>query len=160
MRFGRKYDCYLDIETDLEWSLENFGPMSWDEAMRQYPSNNEWRLPTVNELIALVDYELTNPATELPDMEPSGYWSSTTYAYGAWYVHFYGGYDDWYFKGSSYYVRAVRGGRKMNVERIKEIQKQTAYPESISVQQALLQVWREMLENTSSSKPGKWCAGC
>ena len=31
----------------------------------------------------------------------------------------------------------------MNSERIKEIQKQTAYPDSVSVQQALLQVWRE-----------------
>jgi len=31
----------------------------------------------------------------------------------------------------------------MNTERIKEIQKETAYPESISVQQALLKVWNE-----------------
>ena len=31
----------------------------------------------------------------------------------------------------------------MNSERIREIQKNTAYPESISVHQALLQVWAE-----------------
>ena len=31
----------------------------------------------------------------------------------------------------------------MNSERIKEIQKTTAYPDSVSVQQALLQVWNE-----------------
>ena len=31
----------------------------------------------------------------------------------------------------------------MTTERIKEIQSKTAYPESVSVQQALLQVWRE-----------------
>jgi len=31
----------------------------------------------------------------------------------------------------------------MNTERIKEIQQETAYPESISVQQALLKVWNE-----------------
>jgi len=31
----------------------------------------------------------------------------------------------------------------MNTERIKEIQQATAYPESVSVQQALLQVWNE-----------------
>lgn len=31
----------------------------------------------------------------------------------------------------------------MNLERIKEIQQGTAYPDSISVQQALLQVWNE-----------------
>lgn len=31
----------------------------------------------------------------------------------------------------------------MNVERIKEIQSETAYPDSVSVQQALLKVWNE-----------------
>ena len=31
----------------------------------------------------------------------------------------------------------------MNTDRIKEIQQQTAYPESVSVQQALLKVWNE-----------------
>ena len=31
----------------------------------------------------------------------------------------------------------------MTTERIKEIQNKTAYPDSISVQQALLQVWNE-----------------
>ena len=31
----------------------------------------------------------------------------------------------------------------MTTERIKEIQQQTAYPDSVSVQQALLQVWNE-----------------
>jgi len=31
----------------------------------------------------------------------------------------------------------------MNIDRIKEIQKETAYPTSVSVQQALLKVWNE-----------------
>lgn len=31
----------------------------------------------------------------------------------------------------------------MTTERIKEIQSKTAYPESVSVQQSLLQVWNE-----------------
>ena len=31
----------------------------------------------------------------------------------------------------------------MNTDRIKEIQQETAYPESVSVQQALLKVWNE-----------------
>ena len=31
----------------------------------------------------------------------------------------------------------------MNTERIKEIQQETAYPNSVSVQQALLKVWNE-----------------
>ena len=31
----------------------------------------------------------------------------------------------------------------MNIKRIEEIQKETAYPDSISVRQALLKVWNE-----------------
>ena len=31
----------------------------------------------------------------------------------------------------------------MNIKRIEEIQRETAYPDSISVQQALLKVWNE-----------------
>ena len=31
----------------------------------------------------------------------------------------------------------------MNIERIKEIQQETAYPDSVSVQQAQLKVWNE-----------------
>ncbi len=31
----------------------------------------------------------------------------------------------------------------MNTDRIKKIQQETAYPESVSVQQALLKVWNE-----------------
>ena len=46
----------------------------------------------------------------------------------------------------------------MTTERIKEIQSKTAYPESVSVQQALLQVWNECeqeqlrLHNVSQAK--------
>jgi hypothetical protein len=31
----------------------------------------------------------------------------------------------------------------MNTDKIKEIQQETAYPESVSVQQALMKVWNE-----------------
>lgn len=41
----------------------------------------------------------------------------------------------------------------MTTERIKEIQMKTAYPESISVQQALFQVWHECeIENQKINK--------
>jgi len=39
----------------------------------------------------------------------------------------------------------------MNSDRIKEIQKTTAYPESISVAQALLQVWNECEQNIATA---------
>ena len=34
----------------------------------------------------------------------------------------------------------------MNTDRIKEIQQETAYPESVGVQQALLKVWNETVQ--------------
>lgn len=34
----------------------------------------------------------------------------------------------------------------MDADRIKEIQQETAYPESVSVQQALLKVWNETVQ--------------
>ena len=39
---------------------------------------------------------------------------------------------------------------KMTSERIKEIQEQTAYPESRSVNQALLQLWNECIQESYS----------
>ena len=35
----------------------------------------------------------------------------------------------------------------MDSDRIKEIQQETAYPESVSVQQALLKVWNETVQD-------------
>ena len=40
----------------------------------------------------------------------------------------------------------------MNSDRIKEIQKGTAYPDSVSVQQALLQVWYECEQQPSEGE--------
>lgn len=37
----------------------------------------------------------------------------------------------------------------MDTDRIKEIQQETAYPESVSVQQALLKVWNETVQEQS-----------
>jgi len=41
----------------------------------------------------------------------------------------------------------------MTTERIKEIQSKTAYPDSISVQQALLQVWNESEQRNKQISP-------
>lgn len=40
----------------------------------------------------------------------------------------------------------------MNSDRIKEIQETTAYPESVSVKQALLQVWNECEQEQNKIK--------
>lgn len=41
----------------------------------------------------------------------------------------------------------------MNTERIKEIQLTTGYPDSVAVQQALLQVWNEVVQESNQLEP-------
>jgi len=111
-RFIKKQDHWLDTKTNLEWSVENYDPMTWHEAIAKFDGSSDWRLPTIEELNTLVDYSIYEPSTELADMISSFYWSSTTYAYGtdyAWFVSFYVGYDSDYPKIGHNYVRAVRG---------------------------------------------------
>jgi len=43
----------------------------------------------------------------------------------------------------------------MNSDRIREIQATTGYPDSVSIQQALLQVWNECEQEKPTSEPVK-----
>ena len=119
MKFEKRKDCYFDTETRLEWSLENYDPMPWQSAIEFCKAlGNGWRLPTIQELLTLVDYTKFAPATELPHMVSASYWSSTThadFADSAWGVYFHDGYNYWRNKSSNYYVRAVRGELKYKV---------------------------------------------
>ena len=45
----------------------------------------------------------------------------------------------------------------MDIERIRQIQKETAYPDSISVQQALLKVWDECVNGNNFKKKLRHC---
>lgn len=97
--------------------------MNWKDAIEfcknlNYAGHNDWRLPTIEELLTLVDRSKYKPA--LPAGHPflsgqsSYYWSGSTYAYGtnyAWYVFMDYGfvYND--YKTSSYYVWPVRSGQ-------------------------------------------------
>jgi len=108
MRFVEEEDYYLDTKTGLKWSNENFGPMTWHEAMKLPKS---WWLPTLKELLSIVDDEKYNPASELPGMLSAFYWSSASYADScdyAWGVHFYNGFDCDDDKSSTYYIRYIK----------------------------------------------------
>ncbi|MEN9373201.1 MAG: hypothetical protein RIR79_753 [Pseudomonadota bacterium] len=97
------------------------GEFTWDAAMEKFKGHdrfagyNDWRLPTIEELKTLI---LPNeiPAIDL-EAFPNGasyVWSGSPYAYntsGAWFVGFYDGYSDYYFRYDSYGVRLVRGGQ-------------------------------------------------
>jgi len=108
MRFGEHEDHYLDTMTDLRWSKENFGPMTWDEAIK---APIGWRLPTLEELLSIVNYSKLDPATDLSVMLASCYWTSTTGVYVsgyAWEVDFFYGNDDYDNNSSVYHVRYIK----------------------------------------------------
>ena len=87
----------------------------------------DWRLPSVNELQSLIDYEYYSPALSnaagtaqwsegdvFEGVQSSSCWSSTSYAgYPslAWYVNLSFGYVNYCDKAGAYYVWPVRGGQ-------------------------------------------------
>ena len=92
----------IDTTTGLMWQRGNDGETRlWDEA-GQYANDlklaghSDWRLPTIKELVWLVDYEKSNPAIDsIFNCLSSGYWSGTTSAGdtdSAWFVIFGYGY--------------------------------------------------------------------
>ena len=110
-----------DTNTNLQWQDDAVGSMmSWEAAIAQCEGleldGTGWRLPNINELKSIVDKSKVNPALVDGFVKTSSnrYWSSTTYELfknHAWYVTFYSGYSDFYYKGYKYYVRCVRDGQ-------------------------------------------------
>jgi len=107
MRFEEQTDCYIDTKTGIKWSKENFGPMTWDEAIK---APKGWRLPSADELKELVDFK-NYQSTELLDMLPTNYWTSTLYEHSnthVFVVHFGNGRQYPCFKSGNYYARYVK----------------------------------------------------
>lgn len=107
----------IDLATGLEWQREAVGKMTWAVAMKYaaYLRLNglaDWRLPTIKELITLIDYTKEEPASSFPGMLSHCFWSSSYSgsSYGALFVSFrYGNMYD-VDKSNDYNVRCVRGG--------------------------------------------------
>jgi hypothetical protein len=118
-----------DNVTGLMWQQATApGNYTWQQAI-DYSNNlnlggyNDWRLPTVKELLSIVDYSRSNPAidtTYFPDTQAFRnyfYWSSTTpQSGGANAVHFSTGEVHAYYFDNFFgcYVRAVRGEQSNN----------------------------------------------
>ncbi len=132
-----------DVSTGLMWEKDSAdaGQMAWQAAIARCETlplagKDDWRLPDVNELVSLADYNRYEPAIDtgftdtlriihrgdsgldtdmksFPDTKQAAYWSSTYRNKDhlhAWYVNFNGGSVGYLSKTDSAggYVRAVR----------------------------------------------------
>lgn len=122
-----RYFVHAQVVTDLWTGLQWFacadlapGQVSWGEALEVVAalageSARPWRLPNINELESLVDYDHAKPALS-PGMPLSavrdGYWSSTTSVYEsgwAWALYLdKGALGVGQKKGRYFHVMAVR----------------------------------------------------
>ena len=97
----------------LEWQEEDDGiQRTWREAM-DYASSlgNGWRLPTIEELISIIDHKRYDPACKIENCRSSCYWSSSPIASNssyAWSVNFTNGSVGYNLKGYHHYARCVR----------------------------------------------------
>jgi len=121
---GEKAPLVRDNSSGLIWTRSHLtrGRVNWkcaQEAAREvnFMGASDWRLPTIHELLSLVDYERHNPAinTEIFECEAAYYWTSTPAAYSpsvyAWGVNFDDGGASWDVRGYDGFVRAVRAGQ-------------------------------------------------
>ena len=108
-RFIKQNDgtTVLDTTTGLEWTADaiSTSSMDWEDAKKavadaKVAGHTDWRLPTIQELLSLVDYERRDPAinTDFFTCKSSYYWTSTSVASSsgfAWLVHFHDGHSYW-----------------------------------------------------------------
>ena len=122
-RFTVHGDLVHDRLTGLSWTRETLagGRRKWADAKQaaadcRIGGFTDWRLPTIKELLSIVDYERNQTAIDPAfQCESAWYWSATPYASSpsgcAWLVGFVNGLSYWYFQGSGGFVRAVRPGQ-------------------------------------------------
>ena len=114
-------EVVLDNNTGLMWQQTIFMYISWDDAVSycndlSYAGYSDWRLPSPQELLTIVDNSQRTPAintTYFPDTPwSSDFWSSSTDQSDtdyAWYVDFDDGYVGLVSKTDTSHVRCVRG---------------------------------------------------
>ena len=125
-RFETRGNIVIDHRTGLMWDRQTLpgGRMSWAKAkeacsLHDLGGYTDWRLPTIRELLTIVDYERHEPAIDTTafQCESAWYWSSTPYASSpgayAWYVFFDLGGAYWNDQGGLGFVRACRAGQSV-----------------------------------------------
>jgi uncharacterized protein DUF1566 len=123
-RFVVRDDIVQDSTTGLMWTRKNVhsSRLNWSGAKEACSKArdggfDDWRLPTIQELLTLVDYSRTSPAIDISvfECESSWYWSATPYSASpgdyAWCVYFGYGYSLYSYQDYEGCVRAVRSGQ-------------------------------------------------
>ena len=72
-----------DNTTGLVWQKGEVSGKRWQEALEYcenltYAGYSDWRLPNINELASLANYDKHSPASDFPDIPLEYFWSSTT----------------------------------------------------------------------------------
>ena len=118
----------VDHATGLMWQKSGSkGSMTHDKTQgyidqlnkEQFAGYTDWRLPTIPELMSLLEPEkqengmYLDPIFVIPDVKYYWCWSADRLSKGAssesaWLVHFNYGDVSWNFLNGNYYVRAVR----------------------------------------------------
>ena len=104
-----------DSTTKLYWQQSYVNNKTWSAALSycedlEYGGYSDWRLPNINELRTLIDYEKSEPASSFPSNAQGQFWSSTSHAMtnSAHYVYFYNGVSASGGKTYTHSVRCVR----------------------------------------------------
>jgi|SRR5579859_5841404 len=118
---GRDAGTVVDELNGLQWQTDDDGIRRKLTEAEKYCAKlrladyTDWRLPTEEELLTLVDRKRYSPAINIelfPNTASEFYWSSTPYAYGpadyAWGVYFDDGDTGIDGRDSGGFVRAVR----------------------------------------------------
>lgn len=87
-----------DNSTGLTWQKEGLTSKSWEDSLSycrtlSLAGYEDWRLPNINELLSIVEYNRKRPSIDLgyfPNTSPSKYWSSTSVSYNSsvWVIDF------------------------------------------------------------------------
>lgn len=117
------WSAVLDTKTSLIWSTAETERLTWKKAISHCKKlrlfgAKDWRLPTREELLSLVDDTRHNPTIDIaffPKCQSAWYWSSTPYAPSpgvcAWLVYFSNGDAYWDGQSGDFQVRAVRSSQ-------------------------------------------------
>ncbi|ETR68010.1 MAG: hypothetical protein OMM_10967, partial [Candidatus Magnetoglobus multicellularis str. Araruama] len=119
-----------DTSTGLMWQqTQSSNAMTWQQAIEyceklSMSGFNDWRLPTIKELVSIVDYSNYYPAINNECFYGNlleSYWASTPYSSNntyKWGVNF--SFGNSFFQKESYlfYVRSVRGGQLQSLNKL------------------------------------------